>query len=266
MTADALTDLSRPLAARQAIRHGQWQRHTSGLAPGYAQANLVILPVRYAEDFLRFCQRNPRACPLLDVTDPGDPHPRSLGTDIDLRHDVPRYRVYRNGISSAEPTHIAEMWQDDFVTFSIGCSFSFEDALIADGLEVRHIQLGRNVPMYRTQVPLEPSGPFGGNLVVSMRPFKPADAIRAIQITTDMPRVHGAPVHIGLPTSLGIADLARPDFGDAPVIHDDELAVFWACGVTPQAALEAAGLPLAITHSPGHMLITDIPNHRLKFG
>ncbi|MAM59729.1 MAG: hypothetical protein CMN25_20665 [Salinicola sp.] len=266
MTAEALTDLSRPLDARLAIRHGHWQRHTSGLAPGYAQANLVILPARYAEDFLRFCQRNPRACPLLDVTDPGDPHPRTLGADIDLRHDVPRYRVYRDGIPSGEPTDIADLWQDDFVTFSIGCSFSFEDALIADGLEVRHIQLDRNVPMYRTQVPLEPGGPFGGNLVVSMRPFRPAEAIRAIQITTDMPRVHGAPVHIGLPASLGIADLAHPDFGDAPVVYDNELPVFWACGVTPQAAIEAAGLPLVITHSPGHMLITDIPNPRLKYG
>jgi len=266
MTDAQIHDLRQPLGARQAIRHGGWDRHTSGLAPGYAQANLVILPARHAEDFLRFCQRNPRACPLLDVTDPGDPHPRSLGTDIDLRHDVPRYRLYRDGILSEEPKDIADWWQDDLVTFSIGCSFSFEDALMADGLEVRHVQLDRNVPMYRTRIPLEPSGPFGGNLVVSMRPFTPADAIRAIQITTDMPRVHGAPVHIGLPASLGIADLAQPDFGDAPIIHDDELPVFWACGVTPQAAIEAARLPLAITHSPGHMLITDIPNQRLKYG
>ncbi|WP_110686027.1 putative hydro-lyase [Salinicola aestuarinus] len=266
MSDERTIDLASPAHAREAIRRGDWQRHTSGLAPGYAQANLVILPARHAESFLRFCQRNPRACPLLDVTDPGDPYPRALGSDIDLRHDVPRYRLYRDGELSEERTDIADLWQEDFVTFSIGCSFSFEDALIADGLAIRHIQLDRNVAMYRTQIPLEPSGPFGGNLVVSMRPFKPADAIRAVQITTDMPRVHGAPVHIGLPQSLGIADLSRPDFGDAPLIHDDELPVFWACGVTPQAALEAARLPLAITHSPGHMLITDIPNQRLKYG
>lgn len=259
-------DMKQPHGARQAIRCGDWDRYTSGLAPGYAQANLVILPACHAEDFLRFCQRNPRACPLLDVTDAGDPYPTRLGSDIDLRHDVPRYRLYRDGALSEERTDVGDLWQEDFVTFAIGCSFSFEDALMADGLEVRHIQLDRNVPMYRTQLSLEPCGPFAGTLVVSMRPFTPADAIRAIQITTDMPRVHGAPVHIGLPASLGITDLANPDFGDAPLINDGELPVFWACGVTPQVAIEAARLPLVITHSPGHMLITDIPNQRLKYG
>lgn len=255
-----------PLEVRRVIRRGDWTRHTSGLAPGFAQVNLVILPARHADDFMRLCLMNPRPCPLLDVTEPGDPSPRALGDDIDLRHDLPRYRLYRHGALDRECTDIDAYWQDDFVSFSIGCSFSFEEALIAEGLEVRHLSHGRNVPMYRTDRPLIPGGVFAGQLVVSMRPFPAAQAIRAIQITTDMPRVHGAPVHIGHPELLGIRDLATPDYGEPPVMHADDLPVFWACGVTPQLAIEQAKLPLVITHSPGHMLVTDIPNQRLKYG
>ncbi|WP_026068435.1 putative hydro-lyase [Halomonas smyrnensis] len=255
-----------PAECRQAIRRGEWTRHTSGLAAGYAQANLVILPAQYADDFMRFCLMNPKPCPLLDVTRPGDPVPHGLGEGIDLRHDLPRYRLYRHGALDGECTDIAELWQDDFVGFSIGCSFSFEEALINDGLDVRHVTHDRNVPMYRTNRALTPSGVFRGELVVSMRPFPAAQAIRAIQLTTDMPRVHGAPIHLGHPELLGIENLAAPDFGEPPVLHDDDLPVFWACGVTPQLAIEQAKLPLVITHSPGHMLITDLPNQQLKFG
>ncbi|WP_242458028.1 putative hydro-lyase [Halomonas sp. YLGW01] len=254
-----------PFEVRQAIRRGDWTRHTSGLAAGFAQTNLVILPAQYADDFMRFCLMNPRPCPLLDVTRPGDPVPHALGEDIDLRHDLPRYRLYRDGALDDECTDIAEYWQDDFVSFSIGCSFSFEEALIADGLDVRHVTHDRNVPMYRTNRALNPSGVFSGELVVSMRPFTAEQAIRAIQITTDMPKVHGAPIHIGHPELLGIDDLTAPHFGEPPVLHDDDLPVFWACGVTPQLAIEQAGLPFVITHSPGHMLITDLPNRQLKF-
>lgn len=266
MTSARLTPSSSPYEVRQAIRRGDWSRHTSGLAAGFAQANLVILPAQYADDFMRFCLMNPKPCPLLDVTRPGDPVPHALGEDIDLRHDLPRYRLYRDGALASECTDIAEYWQEDFVSFSIGCSFSFEEALINDGLDVRHLSHDRNVPMYRTHRSLTPSGVFRGELVVSMRPFQAEHAIRAIQITTDMPRVHGAPIHIGHPELLGIKDLATPDFGEPPVLHDDDLPVFWACGVTPQLAIEQARLPFVITHSPGHMLITDLPNQRLKFG
>lgn len=266
MTALALDSTSTPQQARRLIREGRWQQHTSGLAAGYAQANLVILPAAQADDFLRFCQSNPKPCPVLDVTEPGAPHPRQLGNDIDLRRDLPAYRIYRNGQLDEECHDITESWRNDLVAFSIGCSFSFEEALIAEGLDVRHISEQRNVPMYRTNIPLVSSRLFGGSMVVSMRPFTAAQAIRAIQITSDMPRVHGAPLHLGDPAQIGIADLQHPDFGDPPVIGQGEIPVFWACGVTPQLALEKASLPLVITHSPGHMLITDIPNHRLKFG
>ncbi|WP_081803655.1 putative hydro-lyase [Halotalea alkalilenta] len=255
----------RPLEARHAIRRGDWPRSTAGLSDGHAQANLAIIPARYADDFLRFCMANRAACPLLDVTQPGDPHPVSLGEDIDLRSDVPRYRIYEHGRLVAEPGEIGEFWQDDLVSFSIGCSFSFEGALMQDGIELRHITHQRVVPMYRTNIELVGAGPFTGTMVVSMRAMPPRDAIRAVQITTDMPSVHGAPVHLAEPGQIGITDLMQPDFGDPPVIENGDIPVFWACGVTPQVALMNAGLPFAITHAPGHMLITDIPNSRLKY-
>ena len=237
--------------------------HTSGHAPGYVQCNLAILPAPAAVDFLRFCQANPRPCPLIACSaNPGDTGLPRLG-DIDLRSDLPAYRVFRNGRAGADVADIADLWQDDFVAFALGCSFSFEEALLAAGLEVRNVSAGVNVPMYRSNLPCESAGPFRGNMVVSMRPFRAADAIRAIQVCTRFPAVHGAPVHLGDPHQIGIADLARPDFGDAVSIADDELPLFWACGVTPQVAIENARLPLAITHSPGCMLVTDLRNAEL---
>ncbi|MFC0268677.1 putative hydro-lyase [Kushneria aurantia] len=254
-----------PAQARRHIRSGDWSVTTAGLANGFAQTNLVAIPAAFADDFLRFCMANRACCPILDVTQPGDPIPHSLGKGIDLRTDLPRYRVYIDGLMSEEVTDVSAFWRDDLVSFSIGCSFSFEEALLADGVPLRHVEQGSVVPMYRSTIPLVASGPFGGSAVVSMRPMPPAAAIRAIQITSDMPSVHGAPLHIARPDLIGIDDLMQPDFGDPPTMEENDIAVFWGCGVTPQAALMSARIPFALTHAPGYMLITDIPNHKLKY-
>lgn len=258
-----LTATSSPAEVRQAARAGRWTTHTVGLSQRHVQGNLVVLPAAQADAFLRYCQRNPRPCPLLAVGEPGQYRLGALGEDLDLRSDLPRYRVWRDGRLDGEPTDIAALWRDDFVAFVIGCSFSFEQALIDEGVPLRHVQQGRNVAMFRTALPTVPAGPFQGPLVVTMRPLRAADAIRAVQITSRFPAVHGAPVHLGDPSLIGIADLTRPDFGDAVEVRSDELPVFWACGVTPQVALQQARLPLAITHAPGCMLVTDALNHAL---
>tara|TARA_R110002111_G_scaffold168038_1_gene233802 strand:+ start:68659 stop:69456 length:798 start_codon:yes stop_codon:yes gene_type:complete len=248
---------------RQACRAGTFTGQTSGLAPGFAQANLVILRKQDASQFLEFCQKNPKPCPLLEVTEAGDTSLRKLAQNTDLRTDLPRYRVWKQGDLVEEPTDIRPLWQEDLVSFLIGCSFTFEAALIDSGISVRHIDLGLNVPMYRTTIPCESAGIFSGPLVVSMRPFKPPDAIRAVQITGRFPAVHGAPVHLGFPEQLGITDLTQPDFGDAVPVEPDELPVFWACGVTPQAVLMEAKLEFAITHSPGCMFVSDLKDEAL---
>ncbi len=254
---------STPAQIRGAARAGALTSHTSGLAHRHVQGNLVILPQAQAADFLRFCQRNPKPCPLLAVSEPGDPRLPSMGEDIDVRSDLPRYRVWRDGRLVDQPTDISELWRGDLVAFLLGCSFSFEQALIDEGVMLRHVDLGHNVAMYRTTMDTVPAGPFHGPLVVSMRPLRAADAIRAIQITSRFPAVHGAPIHLGDPALIGITDLSRPDYGDPVPVLDDETPVFWACGVTPQAALENARVPLAITHAPGCMLVTDLFNHQL---
>jgi uncharacterized protein YcsI (UPF0317 family) len=252
-----------PAALRERIRRGEHRGNTSGLARGFVQCNIVILPRAEADDFLRFCQANPRPCPLLAMNEaPGDPRLPALG-DIDIRSDVPRYRVFRDGVAVDECEDIQALWRDDLVVFALGCSFSFEEALLADGLDVRNVSEGVNVPMYRTSLPCVSAGAFAGNLVVSMRPFLAADAIRAVQICTRFPSVHGAPVHLGDPARIGIDALETPDFGDPVTLYDGELPVFWACGVTPQVALENARTPFAITHSPGCMLVSDLRNSRL---
>jgi uncharacterized protein YcsI (UPF0317 family) len=248
------------ISARLAIRGNDYAGPTSGMAPGFVQANLAILPQNLASDFLQFCQRNPKPCPLIGVSAPGDPHVPVLGEDLDIRTDVPRYRVWKDGALIDEPRNLMQWWRDDLVTFAIGCSFSFEQALVEDGIELRHITCGCNVPMYRTSIETKPAGPFRGPLVVSMRPMKPADAIRAVQITTRFPSVHGAPVHLGKPELIGIKDIAAPDYGDAVPVHDDEIPVFWACGVTPQSVVAAARPEFCITHYPGSMLVTDRRN------
>jgi uncharacterized protein YcsI (UPF0317 family) len=258
-----MPDYPNPAALRAAIANGEHTTNTSGLCAGFVQLNIVILPADWANDFLRFCQLNPKPCPLLATSNsPGDPTLPPLG-DIDIRSDVPSYRVFRDGLLEEECGDIQHLWRDDLVTFALGCSFSFEEALIADCLDVRNISEGVNVPMYRTDIDCTPAGPFAGKMVVSMRPFKAADAIRAVQICTRFPSVHGAPIHLGDPGLIGIDDLASTDYGDAVTINEEELPVFWACGVTPQVALENARPPFAITHSPGHMLVSDLRNSQL---
>jgi uncharacterized protein YcsI (UPF0317 family) len=245
-------------AVRAACRGREWQAPTPGLAAGYVQANLVILPRDWAFDFLLFCQRNPKPCPILDVTEAGDPVPRGVAPSADLRTDLPGYRVWRNGELVEEPDEITRHWRDDLVSFIIGCSFTFENALLEAGLPVRHIEQRVNVPMYRTDIQCRPGGRFSSPMVVSMRPLSPAQAIRATQICSRYPSAHGAPVHLGDPERIGIRDIHRPDFGDLVEIRAGELPVFWACGVTPQAAVMQARPPFAITHRPGYMLVTDI--------
>jgi uncharacterized protein YcsI (UPF0317 family) len=251
------------LRERLRIRAGDFCGSTAGLAPGNVQANLVILPRALAHDFLRFAQANPKPCPVLAVSEPGDPRLPGLGEDLDIRTDLPRYRVWRRGELVEEPLDLFHVWRGDLVSFALGCSFSFEQALIEDGIELRHITCGSNVPMYRTNIQCVPAGPFAGPLVVSMRPLNPRDAIRAIQITSRFPSVHGAPVHVGLPEEIGIEDLAEPDYGDAVPVGTGELPVFWACGVTPQAVIAQVRPDFCITHAPGSMLITDLRNTSL---
>jgi len=250
-------------AIRARIRAGELQGHTAGLAPNFVQGNLVILPAAEANEFLLFCQRNPKPCPLLGVSNPGEYGLPSLGENVDLRRDLPRYRVWRDGAVIEEPAEITHLWRDDLVSFVIGCSFSFEQALLDAAIPLRHIEQGRNVAMYRSNIATQPGGRFHGPLVVSMRPLRAADAIRAVQITSRFPNVHGAPVHLGDPALIGIANLDQPDYGDPVRVEYDELPVFWACGVTPQAVLQAARVSFAITHAPGSMLVTDLLNTRL---
>lgn len=232
--------------------------HTSGQAPGFVQGNVAIVPAEHAVEFERFCRLNAQACPLLAVSQPGDPALPTLGHDIDIRTDLPRYRVYRDGVFTDEVADVAALWRGDLVTFVIGCSFTFERALAAGGIPLRHVQEGRNVAMYRTSVPTMAAGLFGGPLVVSMRPVRAGDAARAADITGRFADQHGRPVHTGAPAAIGISDLSRPDYGDAVDVLPGEVPMFWACGVTSQAALERARLPFFLAHAPGCMLVTDL--------
>jgi uncharacterized protein YcsI (UPF0317 family) len=247
-------------AVRLAARAGQYHGSTSGAAPGFVQANIAILPAEQAKLFAEFCALNAQACPVLAMSAPGDPSLPALGQDIDIRHDLPRYRVYRDGVFTDEPTDVASLWRDDLVTFAIGCSFTFEHALMEEGLELRHVRLGRNVAMYRTSIQTKPIGPFGGPLVVSMRPFSTGNAARAADISGRFVQMHGAPVHAGDPAAIGINDLSRPDYGEAVPVEPNEVPLFWACGVTSQAALQHARLPFFLAHAPGCMLVTDLPH------
>ena len=255
---DAL--LSDPVAVRRAAREGRLKSHTAGLARGRVQGNLAILPAALAADFHRFCLRNPKPCPIIGMSDPGSPRLPELADDLDIRTDVPRYRVFRNGECVDEPHDISKYWRDDLVAFVLGCSFSFEEALLEAGVPLRHVAEGKGVAMWRTSIQCTPAGPFKGPMVVSMRPMTPADAIRAVQVTSRFPNVHGAPVHVGKPELIGIADIDKPDWGDSVGVRADELPVFWACGVTPQAVVAATRPEFCITHYPGAMLVTDLKN------
>ena len=255
-----------PVEVRRRIRTGRYHGHTGALAKGYVQANLAILPADYADEFARFCQRNPKPCPLLAMSEPGSPHLPEIAEDLDLRTDLPSYRVFRDGELDGDVRSIGDLWRDDFVAFALGCSFSFEEALIDAGLPIRHWKDGSMCPMYPTDIECAPAGRFHSKMVVSMRPFTPADAIKAVQITSRYPRVHGAPVHLGMPERIGIGNVDRAWQGDDPVIAPDEMPVFWACGVTPQVAVRSARPPIAITHTPAHMLVTDVRNASLAVG
>ena len=246
-----------PDDVRQLIRSGSLVQPTSGIAPGYVQANLAILPRDLAFDFLLFCQRNPKPCPLLEVVEAGDVEPIQFAPGADLRTDVPLYRIYEYGEMTAEVEDISEFWRDDLVSFLLGCSFSFESALTRAGIPLRHIERETNVSMFITDIPATSAGVFNGPTVVSMRPIRQEQVVRAVQVTSRFPAVHGAPLHVGDPTAIGIDDIMQPDFGDPTEIRSGEIPVFWACGVTPQAAAMASRPPMMITHSPGYMFITD---------
>ena len=247
-----------PVEIRAMIRKNEWLKPTAGIASGYTQANLAILRKDLAFDFLLFCQRNPKPCPVLDVTEPGSPIPKLVAPGADLRTDIPKYRIYRYGELVEEVTDLLSYWEDDMVAFLLGCSFTFEHPLMNNGIPVRHIEENCNVPMFKTNIPCAKAGRFEGPMVVSMRPIPEKDVVRAVQVTSRFPAVHGAPIHIGNPASIGITNIYKPDFGDAVTIKDGEVPVFWACGVTPQAAAMHVKPEIMITHAPGYMFITDV--------
>lgn len=244
---------------RRAIRSSDYRFHTAGLAPGVLQANLAIMPESFALDFMRFCQRNPKPCPLSGVSDTGNPMMTTLGLDIDIRTDVPAYNIYLDGKLYRTVDDIVEVWREDMVAFALGCSFTFEHALMKSGVSLWHVDNNTTVPMFRSNIETVPAGPFHGKMVVSMRAIPLAQVDKVVEISRRFPLAHGAPVHIGDPSAIGIDDVSRPDWGDAAPVPTGHVAVFWACGVTPQVAIEQAGLPICITHKPGHMLITDVP-------
>lgn len=253
-----------PQEIRKLFRENKLVRPTSGMAKGFTQANLAILPQKLAFDFLLFAQRNPKPCPILDVTEVGSAEPRLMAPGADLRFDIPKYRIYRHGELVEEVLDLGKYWRDDLVAFLLGCSFTFESPLLDAGIPIRHIEENHNVPMYITNIQCQPAGVFHGPVVVSMRPIPQAMVIRAIQITSRFPAVHGAPIHLGDPEVIGIKDIAKPDFGDPVTIRPGEVPVFWACGVTPQAVAMTVKPELMITHAPGHMFICDVKDHNMS--
>ena len=253
----------KPSEVRELIRKGEIDFPTAGMCTGYAQANLVILPPEYAADFEEYARLNPFPCPILEIVR-DTPITHAMGEGANICTDIPRYRVYENGVFTKELTDASEYWKEGYVGFLIGCSFSFEEALIKEGIDVRHITQGRNVPMFKTNIQTKKAGPFYGPMVCSMRPMTPENARKAYDITVKMPNVHGAPVCMGDPAEVGVADPMKPDYGEAVDIYPGEVCVFWPCGVTPQAAVENAKPPIMITHAPGHMFITDILNSELN--
>jgi uncharacterized protein YcsI (UPF0317 family) len=252
-----------PKTVRQMIREGKITSPTSGMCAGYAQGNLVVLPKEYAYDFLLFTQRNPKPCPVLEVSDVGSREFPLTAKGSDIARDIPRYRIYEHGELKGEYTDVSKFWREDLVSFLLGCSFSFEAPMIEEGIEVRHITLGCNVPMFITNIQCKPAGIFHGPMVVSMRPIPYEKVVKAVTVTERLPQVHGTPIHIGDPAHIGIKDLQKPDFGDPVPIHEGEVPVFWACGVTPQAVAMQVKPSFLITHSPGHMFITDVKNSQL---
>ena len=256
-------DPQNPKAIRAAIRSGTLTRTTAGLAPDYVQTNLAVLPREQAYDFLLFCQRNPRSCPLIEVTDMGSAEPRIAAPGADLRTDIVGYRIYEHGELVDEVPDATRYWRDDLVAFLLGCSFTFEQAMVQAGVRLWHLDNGKAVAMWRTNIQSQPAGMFHGPMVVSMRPIRPADLAKAVTASARFPAAHGAPVHVGDPAQIGITDIHKPDYGDAQHMEPGDIPVFWACGVTPQAVALESKPPFMITHSPGHMFVTDMPNSAL---
>ena len=252
----------KPHEARQLIRQSKWNRPTAGMCRGYIQTNLAVLPKDLAFDFLLFCLRNPKPCPIIDIIEPGQSAPKKAAPDANVKTDIPKYYIYRNGKFAEERSEVSDLWDDDMVGFLLGCSFTFEEALLQNDIPIRHIEENCNVSMYITNILCEKAGIFEGPMVVSMRPMTPEQAIRAVQVTSRFPEVHGAPVHIGDPKAIGIEDIHKPDFGDPVTIKEGEIPVFWACGVTPQAICMQVKPEIMITHAPGHMFITDLKNEQ----
>lgn len=254
-----------PAKVRELIREGKITGPTAGMCAGYAQANLAVMPKELAYDFLLFTQRNPKSCPVLEVSDVGSRELKYIAKGADIARDIPKYRIYEHGVMTGEYTDVSEFWRDDLVSFLIGCSFSFESELLETDIPVRHIEENCNVPMFITNIPCVPAGVFSGNMVVSMRPLPYDQVVKSVLVTGSMPKVHGAPVHIGDPSVIGIQDINKPDFGDSVTIHPGEVPVFWPCGVTPQSVVMNVKPDFVITHAPGHMLITDVKNVSLKY-
>ena len=246
-----------PAEVRHMIETGEWRGVTAGVAPGFVQANLAILPKEQAFDFLLFCQRNPKPCPVLEVIEPGQVEPKKMAPGADIRTNIPKYRVYKNGEAAGDENDVRSVWRDDLVSFLLGCSFSFENAMLNAGIPLRHIERQHNVSMFRTNIETTPAGAFSGPMVVSMRPVHHSQVVRAVQVTSRFPATHGAPVHLGDPEVIGIEDITKPDYGDPTEIREDEVPIFWACGVTPQSVAAKSKSPFMITHSPGYMFITD---------
>ena len=251
-----------PKELRQLIRNREWTSPTSGAAKGYLQANLVMLPREEAFNFLLFCVRNPKPCPILDVLEPGQTEP-TIAPGADLRTDLPRYCIFETGQLKEEVEDVSAVFNENMVCFLLGCSFSFENAMLAAGLPIRNMEEDKNVSMYITNKSCIPAGPFSSRMVVSMRPMTPEQSVRAVQVTTRFHLTHGAPVHLGDPSKIGIENLDKPDFGDAVTIKSDEIPVFWACGVTSQLAARSAPLSRVITHAPGHMFVSDLRDEDL---
>ncbi|MBI2204958.1 MAG: putative hydro-lyase [Candidatus Rokubacteria bacterium] len=256
-------DTRHPRDIRRDIRSGKITGVTAGRGQGYVQANLAVLPRDLAYDFLLFCQRNPKPCPLVEVTDAGSPEPVGVAPGADLRTDIPSYRIYKDGVLADEVTDATPYWRDDLVAFLLGCSFTFEWAMLDAGVRLWHIEQGKNVAMWRTSIACRPAGAFHGPMVVSMRPIAPADLPKAVTASSRFPATHGAPIHVGDPKAIGIDDITTPHYGDAQEFRPGDLPVFWACGVTPQAVALASKPSFMITHSPGSMFITDVPNSAL---
>ncbi|MCF8568125.1 putative hydro-lyase [Alicyclobacillus tolerans] len=253
-----------PKEMRTLIRKGEWTEPTTGISLGYVQANLIILPASLAGDFQEFCRRNPAPLPLLDMTEPGDPRPLRVAPDADLRTDLPRYRIYRNGQVTEEPTNILDIWREDLVAFLLGCSFTTEYQLLQSGVRLRHIENRQNVPMFKTTIQCKSTQYFHGPVVVSMRPIALQDVEMAKEVTGSFPLAHGAPLHIGDPEKIGITNIQSPDWGDPINIDNNEVPVFWACGVTPQAVVQEVQQEFAITHAPGHMFLTDLKDEDIR--